>query len=260
MNRMDDPFGQRVPTSLPIANVLDNDHSCSYLPDRVASLPLIYPGRLVRHGEFDHVLEHGLRRSGVFMYYTQCKDCRACEPTRVEVSQFRWTDSWRRILNRGDRSLSIQIGPPIINEVRLAIFNRHRTERSLGEANEPYTFDDYEGFLIDTCCEESAETSFWLGNELVAVSIVDCGKNSLSAVYTYFDPDQSRYSLGSYSILKQIQIAMSTGRRYLYLGMYVADNAHLNYKSRFLPQQRLVNGTWIDVRLVDKSNHVEKRT
>jgi arginyl-tRNA--protein-N-Asp/Glu arginylyltransferase len=28
--------------------------------------------------------------------------------------------------------------------------------------------------------------------------------------------------------------------------MYVAENKHLNYKARFLPQQRLINGVWQD--------------
>ena len=46
--------------------------------------------------------------------------------------------------------------------------------------------------------------------------------------------------------LKQIDWARETGRQYVYLGMYVAANQHLNYKARFLPQQRLIDGQWCD--------------
>jgi arginine-tRNA-protein transferase len=73
----------RLPESLPIANVLDNEHPCSYLPNRVASLPLVYPRRMISTAEFDHLLENGMRRSGVFMYCTACSGCSACEPSRV---------------------------------------------------------------------------------------------------------------------------------------------------------------------------------
>jgi arginyl-tRNA--protein-N-Asp/Glu arginylyltransferase len=99
--------------------------------------------------------------------------------------------------------------------------------------------------LVDTCCQSTLELQFRREGQLVAVSIVDCGAQSLSAVYTYFDPAFDRLSLGTYSILKQMQLAESTQRKYVYLGMYVAQNQHLNYKARFRPQERLIGGRWI---------------
>jgi arginine-tRNA-protein transferase len=67
----------------------------------------------------------------------------------------------------------------------------------------------------------------------------------LSAVYTYFDPQFEKLSLGTYAILKQMQLAENTGRKYVYLGLYVAENQHLNYKARFTPQERLIDGRWV---------------
>ncbi|HBJ33240.1 MAG TPA: arginyltransferase, partial [Planctomycetaceae bacterium] len=64
-------------------------------------------------------------------------------------------------------------------------------------------------------------------------------------VYTHFDPDYSKYSLGTYAILRQIAWAQQTRRQYVYLGMYVQENSHLNYKSRFIVQQRLIRGEWV---------------
>ena len=57
----------------------------------------------------------------------------------------------------------------------------------------------------------------------------------------------SRYSLGTYAILKQLQWAKESGRKFVYLGMYVANNSHLNYKARFGPQERLFDGKWQEV-------------
>jgi len=243
---MSEKMNPRVPGTLPILNILDNEHPCSYLPDRTATMPLIYPGRAIHEGEFDHMLAHGIRRSGRFAYFTACEDCQACEPTRLDVNVFRWTDSWRRIVNRGDRELSLTISEPHCDPTRLALFNRHREERGLGEWDISYGESDYEGFLVDSCCAATYELGYWKDESLVGASIIDCGESSISAVYTYFDPAYGKLSLGTYSILKQIQLAKQTQRQYVYLGMYVAPNRHLSYKSRFLPQQRFIDGEWID--------------
>ncbi|MEI8213933.1 MAG: arginyltransferase [Planctomycetota bacterium] len=243
---MDETTNVRVPGSLPILNVLDNEHPCSYLPSRTATMPLIYPARAIYEAEFDHMLDHGIRRSGRFAYFTACQGCQACEPTRVDVHRFQWTDSWRRILNRGDRDLTMSIAEPSFDDTRLRLFNLHRTHRELGDGDREYGQYDYEGFLVESCCAATYEIAFWKEDSLIAASIIDCGETSLSAVYTYFDPSFGKYSLGTYSILKQIQLAQRSERRYVYLGMYVATNPHLNYKSRFLPQERLTGNGWVE--------------
>lgn len=204
------------------------------------------PASLLSQAQFDDALESGMRRAGVFLYYTECPDCQACEPSRLDVHCFRWTDSWRRIKNRGDKVVTTKIRPPSVDEERLDLFNRHRNVRGLGASDTAYEIRDYESFLVETCCRYTLELEYRIEDRLVAVSIIDCGEKSVSAVYTYFDPDYSKLSLGTYSILKQIEFVKGTGRQYVYLGMYVAENQHLNYKARFTPQQRWIGGRWVD--------------
>ncbi len=235
----------RFPPTLPIADTIPNVHECSYLDDRVANLPLKLPSRLLTLDELDLALAGGIRRSGVFLYHTACGECSACEPCRVDVRKFIWRESFQRVLKRGNQFLKISISRPSLDERRLAIFNLHRTQRGLGVADGQYRSEDYEGFLIDTCLTQSLELAFWLGEELVGVSIVDCGRTSLSAVYTFFDPAYSKLSLGTYSILKQVEFARDTERQYAYLGMFVSENHHLSYKARFTPQERWIDGKWV---------------
>jgi arginine-tRNA-protein transferase len=208
-------------------------------------MPLILPGRFVAEEEFDQMLASGMRRSGYFTYFTACEGCSACEPTRVEVSRFRWSYSWRRILKRGDELLSVQCVEPVYSDEKLCLFNNHRHHRELGDGDRQYETVDYEGFLVESCCQSTLEMQIRFRDRLVAVSIIDCGADSLSAVYTYFDPEFEKLSLGTYAILKQLQLAERTGRTYVYLGMYVAENSHLNYKARFAPQERFIRGAWV---------------
>ena len=98
----------RVPTTIPVGSILNNEHPCSYLPGRTANLPLILPANILSLNAMDAALAAGMRRAGLFLYYTQCLGCNACEPTRFDVQQFRWTESWKRILKRGDRQLQFK--------------------------------------------------------------------------------------------------------------------------------------------------------
>ena len=207
-------------------------------------MPLLYPTRRLTGEELDEQLASGRRRSGAFVYYTACPTCTSCEPTRLEVQGFGLSRSMKRVLQTGNRHLESRVGPPCDDATRLKLFNLHRKERNLASSNEAYSFEDFHGFLVETCCD-SYEMSFWDQETLVACSIVDCGQQSVSAVYTFFDPTYTRLSPGTYSILKQIEWATLQGRRYLYLGMFVADNQHLRYKARFTPQERFIDGVWV---------------
>ncbi len=241
------PIGaSRFPSTLPIADSIPNVHECSYLDGRIADLPLKLPSRLLTLDEFDQALASGIRRSGVFLYHTACQTCSACEPSRVDVRKFVWRASFKRVLKRGDQRLKICVAKPTLDEQRLGIFNLHRTQRGLGDPDGQYRSDDYGNFLVDTCLPQTMELSFWLDEALVGISIVDCGRVSISAVYTFFDPHHSKLSLGTYSILKQIEFACDSGRQYAYLGMYVSANPHLSYKARFTPQERWIEGKWVE--------------
>ncbi|HEU5076114.1 MAG TPA: arginyltransferase, partial [Polyangiaceae bacterium] len=60
-----------------------------------------------------------------------------------------------------------------------------------------------------------------------------------------FDPRYSSYSIGTYSILKQLELCKSWGLRHLYLGLYIADCDRMLYKARFVPHERLLKGKWM---------------
>jgi arginine-tRNA-protein transferase len=224
--------------------VQDQPQPCPYLDGMTARMPLRLPVGLVTPEVTDGLLAMGYRRSGDFVYRAQCPACNECRPTRIDVNCFTLTGSMKRVLQRGDRELTCRWGKVVVDANRIELFNQHRLQRGLGQGNGPIDTESYRAFLAATCFE-TRELAIWRGDRLVAVSIVDVGRSSTSAVYTHFDPAASRYSLGTYAILQQIEWARSTGRKFVYLGMYVAANRHLNYKARFLPQQRLIGDRWI---------------
>src|SRR4030095_10806703 len=84
----------------------------------------------------------------------------------------------------------------------------------------------------------------WVGVRLVGGGIVDVGGRSLSSVYFYFDPDEGKRSLGTFSVLAELAWWRRQKGRYHYLGLYVEDCRHLVYKARFFPHERRVGGVW----------------
>ena len=226
--------------------VQDQLQPCPYVDGFTARMPLRLPIGSVTPELTDRLLAMGYRRSGDFVYNTQCPACSECQPTRVDVNRFRHTSSMRRVIKRGDRDLTCHWGDPRVDAKRVWLFNLHRSKRRLGEPEQEIDAEGYRMFLADSCCS-TKELAIQLNGELVGISVVDLGAMSLSAVYTHFDPQVLRYSLGTYALLKQIEYAIETGRQYLYLGMYVAQNRHLNYKAKFKPQQRCIDGVWLDL-------------
>src|SRR4029077_5157785 len=76
--------------------------------------------------------------------------------------------------------------------------------------------------------------------ELVAIALTDVLGDGLSMVYSFFEPDEAGRSLGTYMVLDHIARARSMGLAYVYLGYWVRGSRKMDYKSRFLPQERLM--------------------
>ncbi|MCC9601150.1 arginyltransferase [Stieleria sp. JC731] len=243
------PQRVRIPGTLPtgadtpMVVVYDQTQDCPYLEDLTARMPLEHPIARLKPSGLDSLLARGYRRTGPFFYHTRCANCQACIPVRVDVGQFRMTSSMRRIANRAKRELDVRWGAPKADEARLNIFNSHRLQRDLARHG-PSTMADYHEFLVATSVD-TCEITFYRNDQLIGVAITDIAADSLNAVYTHFDPSHSKYSIGTLAILLQIEKAIQTRRQYVYLGLYVAENRHLNYKQRFLPQERLIDGEWM---------------
>ena len=222
--------------------VHDSLQECPYREAMVARMPLEYPRRQLSASDLDQLLEDGYRRTGTLLYRTQCPSCQECIPIRVKVGEFEYSKSMRRILNRAEREIDVQWSTPQLDLERLRLFNAHRAERQLTRRG-PADLSDYHEFLIASCVE-TKEIAFRHNGQLIGVAIVDFGNTCLNAVYTHFDPAFGRFSIGTLAVLLQIQKAEETNRELVYLGLYVAENDHLNYKSRFQPQERLIEGKW----------------
>jgi len=224
--------------------IIDETEPCPYLPEQVARMPLRMPLSKITPEECDVRLAEGHRRTGEFVYQTNCPNCNACEAIRIDVGQFEFSRSHRRVLKRGDAKFLQQFGPMKVDATRVALFNKHRRLRGLAKRESDIDTEEYAWGFVQSCFD-SFEISYWSEERMIALAVCDHGRRSLSAVYTFFDPDLKSDSLGTYSILKQIEFCQTHRLQYLYLGYYVEGSSHMQYKSRFLPHERLIDQRWL---------------
>ncbi len=223
--------------------VYDGCEPCPYLRDETARLPMRYPLRRFTREEFDQRLAVGERRQGSMIYRTACPTCRACTPVRVEAARFRPNRAQRRVFRRGEEVFRVELGTPTVDRRRVELYNLHKRGRNLSHGERPINAEGYAAFLVDTCCD-TFEMRYYLGEELVGVAVADRAARSISAVYCIFDPQYEKFSPGTYSVLKQIELCQRQGLDYLYLGFYLAAPSRMAYKGNFHPQQRLIQGVW----------------
>jgi len=222
--------------------VHDELESCPYIEGQVARMPLRWQLNRPSPEEFDTSLSLGDRRIGRMLYRTQCPECEACEPLRVLVDEFVSTRSMNRVRKR-NADITLEIGQARFTQEKLDLYNRHKQERGLARHERLMNRRGYEGWFLNSCAA-TLEFRYYERRSLIGVGIVDVGDKDSSSVYFFFDPDQSARSLGTYSVLTEIDWQRQRNGRYHYLGLYVQSCGHLVYKARFGPHERRIRGEW----------------
>lgn len=207
-------------------------------------MPLYRQPRRLTLEQADARFANAERRVGTCLYRTECPGCRACEGLRIPVDQFQPSRSQRRVWKKWEGHGRVEYGAPTFTADRVALFNRHKRERGLVAGDDAeMTAIGYAGWLVQSCVA-TVEMSYFYDDELVGIGVVDLGREGASSVYFYFSPDRADLSPGTYSVLREIEFCRTTGRSWLYLGLYVSDCRHLSYKADYLPHERLIDGDW----------------
>jgi arginyl-tRNA--protein-N-Asp/Glu arginylyltransferase len=229
---------------------------CPYLPGREERKVFTH---LVgeRAPELNDLLTHGgFRRSQSIAYRPACETCRACVSVRVVVEDFRPTRSMRRVLERNS-DLVAEMRVPVPTSEQYSVFRGYLDSRHRDGGMADMTVLDYAMMVEDSHVETRIVEFRRRGPDsrvngrgngpLLGVALTDVLSDGLSMVYSFFDPDVGGRSLGTFIILDHIARARRLGLPYVYLGYWVKGSRKMDYKGRFLPQERLTGDGWTRV-------------
>jgi arginine-tRNA-protein transferase len=221
-------------------------HPCPYLPGRTARSRALWAPRLPGN-LYQHFMEAGFRRSGKLVYQPVCAGCRACRPLRVPVGSFIPDKSQRRC-RRQNQGLSVTVASPEATDETFDLYRRY-VQQWHGRQAEEDSRSAFEEFLYQSPVESLEFKYREESGNLIAVGICDVSRRALSSVYFYFDPQESRRSLGTFGALYELEFARAKQIEYYYLGYWIEGCDTMHYKVRFRPYELLGNdGNWLPAR------------
>ena len=192
---------------------------------------------------YERLSRAGFRRSHNLAYRPACPTCNACIPARIAARDFEMTRSFRRVMTTNS-DVTVDDMDAIATVEQYRLFSAYQQARHEGGDMSGMAFNDYRSMVEDTPVKSrTVEFRDDEGN-LLAVMLMDRMEDSLSAVYSFFDGNMGRRSLGTFMILWMVEYARTLGLPYVYLGYWINGSDKMAYKARFQPLEILGNDGW----------------
>jgi leucyl-tRNA---protein transferase len=148
-------------------------------------------------------------------------------PLRYNLNlNFEFSKSQRIILKKNE-DLKRVYQPTQITEEKLDLFSRWYAFRFKKEAS-IFTWVNNNEKPFPTY-----EVSFYKGEKLVACSFFDVTKRSQYSITAFFDPLESHRSLGTLTLLAEIEFGILNNRKFHYPGHAYTTPSVYDYKKRF---------------------------
>ncbi len=201
---------------------------------------IIHPTQLLSLEAFDAYLTAGFRPAGQSVYFADYlrpanDGIYGCIQIRLPLKNFVFKPKHRRMLRqhgarfRTEIALASRLPDAEMYEVntRYAAVFPDKTRLDLefhlcNEANGLRTLHTYCAKVYD-------------GEKLIAFSFFDVGKTVVYTKAGIYDPAYADYSLGTYTILLELDWAVHNGFRYYHPGYYAPAYPVFHYKLRFGP-------------------------
>lgn len=224
------------------------EHPCGYWPERQARDLVLDPRDPRLPDIYPLALDWGFRRSGNLIYRPHCGHCHACVAVRIPVTDFMPDRSQRRCTAR-NAAVEARVVPAERTDEQLALYQRYLAARHRDGGMDGHGVHEFDQFLIGNWPKsrflELREPDRGQRGCLLAVAVTDViDIGALSAVYTFYEPDQAGRGLGTLAILRQIEWARREHRTHLYLGYWIDGHGKMDYKRRFRPLERFDGRQW----------------
>ncbi|MDX9743531.1 MAG: arginyltransferase, partial [Arcobacteraceae bacterium] len=189
------------------SELFEENKPCAYREDTLSDIRYKYIPHCDDTTHYS-MIERGWRRFGYVHFAPECKNCFECKTIRIDVENFKFTSSHKRILNK-NKDLKIYIQKPTLSIDHLNLFNKYHQymHEKKDWPHNNITPQDYQSSYVDGAHNYGKEILYFLDDTLICVALSDVLENGISAVYCYYDHKYQERSLGKFSILIQMSLA-----------------------------------------------------
>lgn len=185
----------------------------------------------------DEYLAKGWFRSSSSMYRARIlyfeEDLHEVINIRLPITDYVPKKRFRRIKRRVENNFQVLIQPFENNPDKERLYQHHKyrfrgfLQKSLfhylqGEEKERQGLSIFNTFEISIYDRET----------LIGFSLFDIGQSAIASILCVFDTDYASFSLGTYTMLKEIEYAQSLGFQYYYPGYVLHNTTLFDYKLR----------------------------
>jgi arginine-tRNA-protein transferase len=180
---------------------------------------------------------------------------------RARLQNYQFSKGFRKIIAQNNKRFAY-----IISKMTTVDDLKERLYQLQKHKFEIFVMDNLQIFLYDyqkaeDCLFNTYEVCVYDGDKLVAVSFFDLGKYSVASILGLYDADYQKYSLGTYTMLLEIEFAQKHGFRFYYPGYVVlGENGYsFGYKLRLANLQfRDSTGKWRSIEKLEKQKWIHQ--
>ena len=204
----------------------DMDSSSEYIYDS-------FPAYKFSLREWQKLLSLGWRHNSILFYRVNIDvgvngEELMIMPLRYRLKYFEMSKKHRKIC-RINQDLTHRIVPLNITDDIKNLFKQHTTRFKY---NVPPSVYEYVSARPRTPFL-SYQLEVYKNNKLIAFTFIDLTRHTLSSTYAAFDINESKRSLGIYTMLLEIQYAIEHKKTFHYPGYAHHENTHMDYKKYF---------------------------
>lgn len=188
---------------------------------------------------------------------------------RVKLENYTVAKSLQKMYRRNTQKFRCEINEVRIDSTKEEFYERHKTrfQGAIMPTLENTLFG-FEGRMY--CPFHTHELCVYDGEKLVAVSYFDIGNQSVASILGLFSPDYNKYSLGMFTMLLEIDLALRLGKKFYYPGHILHGNTSFDYKLRlgniqyhdgrnyWKPYQEIYKEKWLDKQIDSKVHKLEQ--
>ena len=215
------------------------DYECAYIEGRSVRMSYKHIEQATQAYN-TALINRGWRRFGCYYFHPICNGCNECKSVRIDVNNFKLRKSQKKAIKR-NRETEIIIQKPTISQGHIDLYNRYHSFKHKQDnwSHRNISPREYRENFVEGAHDFGKEVLYIKDGKLIGVDLIDILDDGISSIYFYYDPDYLSLSLGTYSLLYQVELAKVLELPWIYLGYWVDGCKAFSYKPKFQPQEIL---------------------